>query len=389
MNKPTAATVDLERLIREEFGQLSRPLYFNHAAVAPWPRRTADAVAAFARENASLGAWGYRDWHAREHEVRVKLAGLIGANGPEDVALLKSTSEGLSFIAAGLDWAPGDEILHLEDEFPSNRMPWEALAGRGVTVRRIGARIGGEWAPEDALNGAIGPRTRLVTLSTVQYGTGLRTDWTAVGRECRDRGVLFCLDAIQSLGAAPLDVGSARADFVVADAHKWLLGPEGIALFWVRPELRERLRLQEFGWHMCADAGNYDRLDWEPDPSARRFECGSPNQMGVAALHASLSLIEDIGVDVIESRLRANVDRLIARLKSEGYALISPEAPGRRLGIVTIRPRRTDPQEWVRKLAGRELFAAARAGGLRLSPHYHQAPELMDRAVELICYTDS
>ncbi len=296
----------------DEFSLTPEVIYLNHAAVSPWPSRTATAVASFAEENRQRGAQNYPQWLVVEQRLRERLQRLIGARSVDEIALLKNTSEGLSVIAHGLDWRAGDNVIIPAQEFPSNRMVWESLAEYGVEVRAVDISTVSD--PESALLQQIDARTRLISVSAVQYDTGLRLDLNRLGRACEDAEVLYCVDAIQSLGALPLNVRSIRADFVVADGHKWLLGPEGLALFYCRRELFERLRLRQFGWHMVEHPHDFERRDWEPAKTARRFECGSPNMLGIHALEASLSLLEEIGSDAIAEKIMANSGYLIQQL---------------------------------------------------------------------------
>lgn len=232
---------------QDEFDQTNGLRYLNHAAVAPWPRRAADAVSAFARENVALGASDYPEWLKIEHRLRERLVRLLNARAGSDLALVKNTSEALSFVAFGLDWREGDQVVIGNEEFPSNRVVWEALRPRGVEV--IEVDLAGD-DPEGALLAACGPRARLLSISAVQYASGLRLDLERIGAGCRRRGVLFCIDAIQQLGALPFDVQAYDCAFAMADGHKWMLGPEGLGVFYCHPGQRERLALHEYGWHM-------------------------------------------------------------------------------------------------------------------------------------------
>lgn len=250
---------------QDEFDQTNGLRYLNHAAVAPWPRRAADAVSAFARENVAHGASDYPEWLKIEHRLRERLARLLNARAGSDLALVKNTSEALSFVAFGLDWREGDQVVIGNEEFPSNRVVWEALRPRGVEVVEVG--LAGD-DPEGALLAACGPRTRLLSISAVQYASGLRLDLERIGTGCRRRGVLFCIDAIQQLGALPFDVQAYDCAFAMADGHKWMLGPEGLGVFYCHPEQRERLALHEYGWHMLEHALDYERRDWRPARSA-------------------------------------------------------------------------------------------------------------------------
>jgi len=357
-------------------------IYLNHAAVAPWPRRAVDAVKRFAEENGRRGSADYAAWLATERRLRERLARLINAGGPDDIALMKSTSEGLSTVAYGLDWKPGDNIVIFKDEFPSNRIVWESLAARGVETRQISLNMDG--SPEDDLVRACDGRTRLVSVSSVQYATGFRLDLERIGGFCGERGTLFCVDAIQSLGAIPFDVEACGADFVAADGHKWMLGPEGLALFWCRPELRDRLKLHQLGWHMVEHAGDFDRHDWEPSATATRFECGSPNLLAAHALEASLSLLEDVGfAKVFESVLR-NTSYLFDEIdKNEKcLSLASSRDQPRRSGIVTFRLKTGDPAAVHRSLMEQRVICAPRGGGIRFSPHFHNDEADLDAAFE-------
>lgn len=359
-------------------------IYLNHAAVAPWPRRTVEAVMRFAEENRRRGAQNYPRWNAVEQRLRKRLQHLIGARSSDEIALLKSTSEGLSVVAEGLDWRAGDNVVFPAQEFPSNRVVWDALHTHGVAARSID--LAGAPDPEAALLAAIDDRTRLLSVSSVQYDTGLRLDLARLGRACEAAEVLFCVDAIQSLGAVPLDVRGIRADFVVADGHKWLLGPEGLALFYCRRELLDSLRLHQFGWHMVEHLGDYDRRDWAPARSARRFECGSPNMLGIHALDASLSLLADMGADRVYQKVMANSNYLIEAIDriANRYRLVTPRAADRRAGIVSFVPVDGDVRDIQQQLMTAGVVCAVRSGAIRFSPHFHTGRQDLERAVLLL-----
>jgi len=356
-------------------------LYLNHAAIAPWPRRTVKAVTDFAAEQGRLGSKRYLDWLGVEHRLRERAARLLGAQSADEIALLKSTSEGLSFIAQGLDWQDGDNIVTIAQEFPSNRIVWETLAERGIVPRALD--LSTSQAPEADLLALCDADTRLIAVSWVQYGRGQRLDISSLAAACRQRGILLCLDAIQGLGALPFDLATSPVDIIVADGHKWMLGPEGLALFWCRPELRDQLRLTEFGWHMVEDMGNFDRKDWRPASSARRFECGSPNMLGVHALEASLSLLEETGATAIAAAIETAVARLVELIDEAGFELLSPRIPERRAGIVTFRVPGVDQQALYQRLMKQGLMCASRGGGLRFSPHFHTPQSHLPRAIAL------
>lgn len=366
-----------------EFPLADDLIYLNHAAVAPWPRRTADAIARFAEENTRRGAQNYPLWMKIEAELRAQLARLINAPAAADIALLKSTSEGLSLIAGGLNWAPGDNIVSFAGEFPSNRVPWESLAPQGVELR-LAPMEPDAADPERALFDLCDQRTRLLSISSVQFTSGFRADLERIGAFCRERDILFCVDAIQSLGALPFDAQACQADFVAADGHKWMLGPEGLALFYCRAELRERLRLQQFGWHMVAQAGNYGASGWQPAADARRFECGSPNLLGTHGLHASLSLLLETGIDSVAAALLERTDYLYELYRQQGFEIASPLAPERRSGIASFRVPGQDQERLHRELMARGVICAYRGGGIRFSPHFYTPVEQLAEAVSIV-----
>ena len=357
-------------------------IHLNHAAVGPWPQRTVRAVSEFAQANARFGSQAYPQWLETEQRLRERLARLIQV-APADIALLKSTSEGLSVAAHGLRWKAGDNVVIPKGEFPSNRIVWESLRHYGVEVRY--AELNSGASPEHALLTLTDRHTRLISVSAVQYATGLRMDLRALGDACASRGILFCVDAIQWLGALPFDAREIGAAFVVADGHKWMLGPEGLALFYCSPELRNQLRLHQYGWHMVEHAGEFDRLNWEPAASARRFECGSPNLLGTHALEASVSLLEDVGMAAVAERLAGITGYLVERIQSSStLSLLSPVEPARRAGIVTFTHVRHESEALYRFLMQHRVLCAHRAGGVRFSPHFYTSMEQVDRALELV-----
>ncbi|MCG2634187.1 MAG: aminotransferase class V-fold PLP-dependent enzyme [Gammaproteobacteria bacterium] len=372
----------LDSLIAREFSLDPDVFYLNHAAVAPWPARTAAAVTAFAAENAHRGAQNYPGWLRREAELRELCRDLVNAPSVDDIALVKNTSEALSFVAHGIAWQPGDNVVLCDLEFPSNRIVWESLIPLGVEVRIAETA---DKPPEDAMIQLMDRNTRLLSSSSVQYGTGLRMDLQRLGSACRDHGAAFCVDAIQSLGALPFDLQAIGADFVMADGHKWMLGAEGLGLFYCSVEWRERLSLHQYGWHMTEQYSNFDAIEWQPAASARRFECGSPNMLGVQALHASLSLLLEIGMTQVENRLLQNSSRLIELIDTApGLELISSTEPSRRSGIVTFR-KPTEPSDRLfARLRDAGVICAPRGGGIRFSSHFYTPTEVLEKAVALV-----
>jgi len=357
-------------------------VYLNHAAVAPWPRRTAEAVRRFAAENATRGASNYPAWLETEQALRGRLARLLNASSTDDIALVKNTSEALSLVAYGLPWEAGDNIVGIAQEFPSNRIVWESLAPLGVELRLLDLYAAQD--PEGELLTLCDGRTRLLSVSAVQYARGLRMDLERLGTHCRRHGILFCVDAIQQIGALPFDVQTVNADFAAADGHKWMLGPEGLAVFYVREEVREQLRLHQYGWHMVEHVGDFERRDWEPACSAVRFEAGSPNLLGIQALEASLSLLEELGMDAVARAIDANVTLGMELVRSHGFELLSDPRPERRSGILTFRVPGVDHSRLYRELMRHGVICAQRGGGIRFSPHFHTGAGELERGFAMV-----
>ena len=376
---------NLDELLAHEFPVERSCVYLNHAAVAPWPKRTADAVQDFAQRCVAGGARHYRDWEQAEQGLRERLAVFIHAKSADDIALLKNTSEALSVVSQGFPWRSGDNVVICAEEFPSNRIVWEAQTARGVTVRRI--VVQGVDDPEQALLTAFDDRTRLMSVSSVQYASGLRLDLARLGAACAKRGVAFCVDAIQGLGVIPHDVENMHIDFLMADAHKWLLGPEAVAVFYCRPEWRERLTLHQFGWRMVEDPLNFEPREWHPAASARRFECGSPNMLGIQACAASLGLLMEIGAERVERRVLERSEYLFdAIARAPQLELITDTRRGRYAGIVTFRHRDLPPPALFQRLLAHDVICSQRGGGIRFAPHCYNRLEGLERAVH--CCTE-
>ncbi len=364
-------------------------VHLNHAAVAPWPVVTRDAVISFAKENVSIGSQRYDCWLKTEQQLKHRLARLINASSSDEIALLKNTSEGLSLIAQGLRFNAGDNIVIPAEEFPSNKVVWQALETQGVDIRLVPVQDSEE--PELALINAMNEHTRLLSCSSVQFARGLVLDLTVIGKACRQSDVLFCVDAIQSLGAIAFDVQACAADFVVADGHKWMCGPEGTALFYCRKEVQHRLQLTQFGWHMLKDAFDFSAknnslpLAQKIATGAQRFESGSPNMMGITALNASLGMLLEIGMKQVQSGVIENADYLLNQLASlDDINILSPTATGRYAGIVTFQKLNVDNLKLYQHLQDNNVICAYRGDGIRFSPHFHTETKVMDKALKLV-----
>ena len=369
--------------LRAQFPILERGVFCNHAAIAPWPACAAAAVQGFAAENTRMGPVQYAQWIKRENKLREQLAQLTGAPSAQDIALLKNTTEGISTVAWGLDWAPGDNVVLPADEFSSNRLPWLAQAERGVEIREVDIRSAVH--AETSLLEAVDERTRIVAVSAVQWSDGFRLDLQSLGTGCKARGVLFFVDAIQQLGALRIDVDACHISFLAADAHKWLLGPEGMAVFYSHKDARPLVQLRQLGWHMFDQPFSFGRTDWTPANSARRFEAGSPNTLGQVALQASVELLLATGMEEVERRVLANTAALIDGLvQIPGLSVVSRSELQRRSGIVSFKSASIAAAAVHAALSRAGIICVVRDQAVRLSPHFYQGEEEISRILAAV-----
>ena len=383
MNQDTTAQIPDLSIPVHEFPILQHGLYANHAAISPWPRVATQAVMAFAVENSETGADNYKHWFLRETHLRKRLAKLVNAVSADDIALLKNTTEGICTVANGIDWRKGDNLVLPAEEFPSNRLPWLALQQYGVEVREVDIRATIE--PEKALLEQVDSRTRLLSVSAIQWTDGFRLKLETLGQFCQKNNILFFVDAIQQLGAMQLDVQACGIDFLAADGHKWLLAPEGIAVFFCREDKRERLRINQQGWHMLDNPYQFNREHWQASKTAMRFEAGSPNTLGQVALHASIGLLQEIGMPQVESLITANSLTLSSGLtEMAGVELVRPFDPQRVSGIVSFRSAIRQPGEMQQTLKTRKLSCTVRGDAIRLSPHFYQAGKPVLEMLDII-----
>lgn len=372
----------------EEFPILRRWRFFNHAGVCPLPRATADAIRTYAAQ-AEADAYLSGAWHARIEALRDLAARLINASRDE-IALVKNTSEGLATVASGIDWRPGDRIVTTAVEYPANMYPWMDAARRfGVELVTVAERTGRDGTVavplEDIAREIARPGTRLLAISHVEFASGQRHDLRALGQLCRQHGVLLCVDAIQSLGALPVDVREMNIDFLSADGHKWLLGPEGAGIFYCRRELLAAVRPLIIGWMNVVRAEDYGRYDFTLKDDARRFECGTHNVAGFLGLKASVELLASAGAMEIARRLKLLTDRLSAGLLVKGYQVFSPRDGDSWSGVVSFGTVMHDHLQIVRDLRRlHRVEIALRVGRLRASPHFYNTEAEIDELVKLL-----
>lgn len=375
-----AVKMDLSS-IRERFPITRHYNFQNHAAVAPLSSPAAEAIKQYAEQvcqKATLDSEFYK--HAER--VRELSAQLINAN-PQEVTFVKNTTEGLGWVANGLDWKAGDNVVTTGVEFPANIYPWMGLADRGVKLKMVSEENG--RVPVEQIVDALDKRTRVLTISAVQYASGYRTDLAALGKICREKGILFCVDAIQALGVLPVDVRAMNIDFLSADGHKWLCGPEGCGIFYCRAELIGKLRPVISGWVCMVDAQNYGNYRYEFVDSARKFDTGSYNLAGIYGLGASIELFLNMGIEKIAGHVLMLTDRLVEGIQNKGYRLISSRRKGEASGIVTFVSDVHDQQKIRDDLEKKHrVIISLREGRLRASPHVYNTTEEVDQLIELL-----
>ncbi len=373
MVRPPA--IDWEAVRAAEFPVARRWAFFDHAAVAPLPRRSGDALRAWITRQEEDGVVAWPDNDRRVEEIRDLAARLIHAHRDE-VAFVASTTHGIGLIAEGFPWREGDTVVTAADEYPSNLFPWMNLADRGVSVRQVATRDG--RIRVDDLAAAIDSSTRMLAISHVEFATGFRNDLDALGALCRDRGIAFFVDAIQGLGPHRIDVSRTPIDFLAADGHKWLLGPEGAGILYVRREWIDRLRTIGVGWHSVVGSYNAPVPELQLRPDARRWEGGSYNLAGIVALGASIELLLEWGLDAVSSRILDRADAVRELAVSAGWTIHgSPRSEDRSAIVVLERPG-VDPAAAAAALRrDHGVVAACRRGRLRISAHvYNNASDL-------------
>jgi selenocysteine lyase/cysteine desulfurase len=368
--------------LRSEFPVTRRWAYFDHAAVAPISAGAQRVMAQWAADMADNGEINEPLWQPRVEEVRRQF-GLLLNTDPLNLAFIKNTSEGICFVAEGYPWRPGDNMITAAEEYPSNLYPWMNLASRGVEVRMLPSR--GPRLDLDELRSLMDVRTRLVSLSFVEFSSGFRNDLDAVGSLCRERGVHCFVDAIQGLGVLPLDLERTPIDFLAADGHKWLLGPQGAGIYYVRRELLDMLHTISIGWNSVVNWRDFSHIDFRLKPNAGRWESGTLNVGGILGLGASLELLLRLGTPAVAARVLELTDYLCERASGAGVTVFSSRAPTEKSGIVSLMVPGCDLQQLKRRCRDAGIVVNHRAGRLRVSPHCYNSHEEIDRLIDLVC----
>ena len=382
------ATVNETReRLRAVMPAAERCAYLDHAAMSPLPRPAAEAFEKWLKEAVEIGGPVWGAWVKGVERTRATAARMIGAHSDE-IALVGNTTAGISLVAEGLDWKPGDNVVTLADEFPSNVYPWMNLESHGVETRRVPTDVSGRLDLE-RLADACDARTRIVTVSWVGFATGYRHDVANIVEFAHKRGALMFLDAIQGLGVFPLDVNEMGIDFMAADGHKWLLGPEGAGIAYIRRENLDRLRPIGPGWHSVAPGQDYTHIELNLRNAAARYEGGSQNNAGFLAFGASLELLNQLGIENIAAAVIDITEMACERLTGIGATIVSDRQTEhrrgeQRSGIVSFELPGRDPMAVKKHAMAKNVVFGCRAGRLRISPHAYNNEADLDRLLEAL-----
>ena len=364
------------------FPLTSQFIFMNHAGVSPLSERARAAIGNLMEQ---LLTRPYPDGMAQDwaDTLRADLGRLVGAE-PDTIGFVRGTAHGLSLLAQGLDWRAGDNVVGARGEYPANVYPWMALQDRAVEYR-LAEPVDGRVTP-DAVLSLVDSRTRVVALSHVEFWNGYRVDLQTIGAELDRRGVIFAVDAIQSVGALQLDLSRLPVDFLAAGAYKWLLGPKGIGFCYCRPELLRRLRPVLVGTGTVRNPREYFRYDYDPCDTARRFEESSVSVLDMAAFSAAVDLLLDVGPQRIEEQVLRLSRRLAAGLAERGYELVEPwpREPEEDSGIVSFRRPGSSPQEVLRELNAARVVGRTHHDFIRLSPHFYNTLDEVEHVLDLL-----
>jgi selenocysteine lyase/cysteine desulfurase len=383
----TLSLADVAALRAREFPWAAHGdhVFLNHASTGPHPQRAVDVLREFAALRAEPWKISVETQFGTLAKARVGCARLIGAD-PAEIALMVNTSYGLNLAARALPFEPGDVVVTSDREYPSNIYPWlELEVARGITLRRVPCV--GTLPDEEAIVAALdAPRVRAVVLSWVSFATGYRIDVARIGRACRERDIWFVLDAIQGVGAAPLDVRAVDVDVVSCGGQKWLLSPWGSGFVWLRPDLVQSLRPVDVSWMATRSSDDFSRLidyDFTYREDARRFEMITLPYQDFAGMVASLDLFLELGLPPVYARVESLATRIVDwACGRDDVKLVTPAHPAKRAGVVAVAPR--DPVGASARLTAAGVIHSLREGAIRLSPHFYNTEAEIDTALDLL-----
>jgi cysteine desulfurase / selenocysteine lyase len=367
--------------LRKSMPVAERWAYFDHAAVAPITAPAAAAMRTWTEQSLAEGDTMWPEWGRQLKAMRQSAASLIGAS-PAEIALVPNTTAGINLVAEGLDWRRGDNVVTLADEYPSNLYPWMHLTDLGVETRRVPTDDG--VVDYDQLEQACDDRTRIITVSWVAFSNGCRRDLDAIAEIAQRKKTLLFVDAIQGLGAFPLDVSRTPVDFLAADGHKWMLGPEGAGIAYIRRDRLSHLRPTAVGAHSVVHAQDYAHIELKLKQDASRYEGGSLNVPGMLGLGASIELLQSLGIANVAAAILDVTDRLCGELDAAGMRVISPRDGEHRSGIVSFEFPDADVMAVRRHCLERNVALACRAGRIRASAHAYNNEQDVERLIDAL-----
>ena len=366
--------------IRKEFPVTSEIIFFDHARVAPLPKRVQQVVTAFIDDATRFGTAHYETWVLELERTRKKFAELINADRDE-IAFVKNTSEGISIVANGFDWQLGDNVVIPDIEFPANVYPWWNLKQRGVETRMVKSVEGRVLFNE--LIKQVDNRTRILSISSVECNSGFRSNLNRLGTFCKEKGILFFVDAIQSLGVLPLDVKKDHIDFLSADGHKWMLSVEGLGGFYISKNVVDRIRPTTMGWGNVVNAENFMDYDFTLQKDAKKFEEGTPNTISIHAFGAALGLLLEAGIDNIEKRVITLGDYIIAELNRRNIKIYSSTLLNERSGNISFILDK-DVGKLYSFMLENKVKLTVRDGLVRFSPHFYNNQDEVLQVFDLL-----
>ncbi len=355
-----------------------RWVFFNHAAVAPMTKRARDAMTEFVNDLCANGMANRKKWHGEILKARQLAADILHCLRKE-VAFIKNTSEGVSMVANGLGLSSSDNIVTTDIEYPANIYPWMRLSKYGVELKLVQNKNG--RIPYEDIVAATDENTKVIALSSVEFSTGFRHDLKKIGEFCRQRGIFFFVDGIQSVGALDVDVKECQISALSADSHKWLLGPEGAGILFVDEGVLDGVEPTEVGASTVENAEEYLDYRYVPKKDAGKFESGALNMVGILGMAASMGVLLEIGIPNVETQIIRLTDKLCEGLEVKGYQVYSSREQGEKSGIVLFSSEKHSAEQLRQRLLEKNIVTSVRYGRVRVSPHFYNREEGIERLI--------
>jgi len=352
-------------------------IFFNNASTGPLCRPVIEAMELYITENSRTDIDGFNSFLSKEKDSKKLISKMINTN-PDRIAFIDNTSTGINILAQGIVWEKGDRILLNDLEFPANVYPFLNLEKEGVIVDFVKSK-GGIVTADDLIE-QIKPETKLLSVSQVQFLTGYRIDLEKLGNECKKRGIIFSVDAIQAMGAINPDVKKCNIDFLSSGTQKWMCGLQGLGFIYLSEEFQNKLQQKFVGWKSVKNAWNILDYDLSLRDEASRYQNGTISEIGVYAVCAALNLMKEIGYKNIEEKVLNNAAYLTDKLiEIDLKPLLANCENKNRSGIVTCKVNNTEKLH--EELLNKKIHSAVREGYIRFSPHFYNNNEDIDKVI--------